>query len=76
MHLVTYRSKGRLQNFCESTEHCLIAFDDISSYKRIRGGIGWLAIGGNPFFPCILCMCHAKIDVVSADKFTTYLELL
>ena len=41
MHLVTYRSKGRLQNFCESTEHCLIAFDDISSYKRIGiGGIG------------------------------------
>ena len=55
MQLVSHRSKGRLQNVCQSTEHCFIAFNDISSCERIRGGIGWLAIGGNSSF---LCMCH------------------
>ena len=58
MQLVTHRSKVCLQDFCQSTEHCFIAFDDISSFERIRGGIGWLAIGGNSSFPWILCMCH------------------
>ena len=56
--VVTHRSKGLLQNFCQSTENCLIAFDDISSYERIRSGIGWLAIRGNFSFPWILCMGH------------------
>ena len=58
MLLVIHRSKGRLKNFCQSTEYCLIAFDDISSCEKIMGGIGWLAVGGNSFFPWILCMCH------------------
>ena len=58
MQLGTHRSKGLLQNFCQSTEHCLIAFDDIPSCERIRGGISWLAIGGNSSFPWILCMGH------------------
>ena len=58
MQLVTQRSKRRLQNFCQSTEHCFIAFDDVSSCERIRGGIGWLAVGRNSSFPWILCMCH------------------
>ena len=40
MQLVTYSSKGRLQNLYQSTEHCFIAFDDIFSCERIRDGIG------------------------------------
>ena len=32
------RSEGLLQKFCSSTEHCLIAFNDISGCHRIRGG--------------------------------------
>ena len=52
------RSKGLLQNFCQSTEHCLIAFDDIPSCKRIRGGISWLAIRRNSLFLWILCVGH------------------
>ena len=40
------------------TEHCFIAFDDISSCAKIMGGIGWLAIRGNSSFPWILCMCN------------------
>ena len=74
MQLVTHRSKGRLQNFCQRTEHCFIAFDDISNCERIRGGTGWLAIGGNSSFP-EFSVC-AMIGLVCADKFITYLELL
>ena len=58
MQLGTHRSKGLLQNFCQSNEHCLIAFDDIPNCERIRGGISWLPIGGNSSFPWILCMGH------------------
>ena len=58
MQLGENGSKSHLQNFRQSTEHYLIDFDDIPSCERIRGGIGWLTIGGNSFFPWILCMCH------------------
>ena len=62
----THRSKGLLQNFCQSTEHCLIAFDDIPSRD-------WL-LEGTPLSPEF--SVWAMIDVVFVDKFTTYLELL
>ena len=58
MQLGADKSKGLLQNFCQSTEHCLIAFNDIPSCERTRGSISWLAIGGNSSFPWILCMDH------------------
>ena len=35
----------------QSAEHCLIAFDDIPSCQRIRGGISWLDIERNSSFP-------------------------
>ena len=51
MQLGTHRSKSLLQNACQSTEHCLIAFDDICSCEKIRSGTSWLATGGNYSFP-------------------------
>ena len=42
----------------QSTKHCFLVFDDTSSCERIRGGIGWLAIGGKSSFSWILYMCH------------------
>ena len=39
VQLGTHRSKGLFQNFCQTTEHCLIPFDDIPSCERVRGGI-------------------------------------
>ena len=58
MQLGTHRSKGLLQNFSQSTKHCLIAFNDIPSCEINRGGVIWLAIRGNSSFPWILCVGH------------------
>ena len=58
MQLCTNRSKGLLQNFSQSNEHCFIAFDDIASCERISGGISWLAIRGNSSFSWILFVGH------------------
>ena len=35
MPVVIHRSKGLQQNLCQSTEHCLIAFDDIHNISMI-----------------------------------------
>ena len=74
MQLGTHRSKGLLQNFCQNTEHCLVAFDDIPSYERIEvAQVAWLLEGT---LPSLEFSVWAMIDVVCTDKFTIYLELL
>ena len=69
VQLGAHRSKDFLQNFF--LKHWTLPFYDIPSWERISPGISWLPIGGNPEFSV-----WAMIDLVSAEKNSTYLELL
>ena len=73
IQLGTHRSKGLLQNFCQSTEYCLVAFDDVPSSERIRKAVSYWLFEETPFSEFTVWV---MIDVISAGKFTTNFELL